>query len=224
MSNFVAGPSTQDVSEMQKLINLMNGQAESTYEPIRESAPVTVPAVASGNPDAAAMKKILENFYGAAGEAISEVVRESTHDRRLQEAMQTHRTDEGAIIGSWEVRVKITESAKNGAKVKMYDVLHPGTKSILFSDLVIFEAAHAIVRYLNKGLPTTHNKIVEIADLEEIYRRNRQDAIIFKKRYERCLELKEQAAGEVFEARYQKARAQAIVANDSIKTILDNIR
>lgn len=219
MNNIGVGPTAQDVNEMQKLINLMNGNAdEQTYEPVRQSAPV--PAVVTSDKDH--MKKILEGFYGAAGEAITEVVRESTHDRRLQEAMQTHRTDEGAIIGSWEVRVKITES--NGAKRKMYDVLHPGTKSTLFSDLVIFEAAHAIVRYLNKGLHTTHNKIVEIADLEEIYRRNRQDAIIFKKRYERCLELKETAAGEVFEARYHKARAQAIVANDSIKTILDNIR
>lgn len=223
MSNFAAGPSAVEVSEMQKLINLMNSDNQMEYEPARPSAPAPAASHSvSGNTDAAAMKKILESFYGAAGEAVNETVSVSNHDAGLREALQTQRTDEGAIIGSWEVRVKINESA--GTKRKVYDVRHPGSKEVLFNDLVIFEAAHAIVRYLNKGLATTHPKIVEIADLEEIYRRNRQDAMIFKKRYERCVELKETAAGEVFEARYQKARAQAIVANDSIKTILQNIR
>lgn len=222
----MTGPSQQDISEMARLINMMNGDgADQSYEPVRQPAPQSAPRapiVPNGNPDTLAMKSILESFYGAAGNALEEVHEVANHDRNLREALQTHRTDEGAIIGSWEVRVKVAES--NGAKRKFYDVRHPGTKETLFNDLVIFEAAHAIVRYLNKGLPTAHPKITEIADLEEIYRRNRQDAIIFKKRYERCVELKESAAGEVFEARYQKARAQAIVANDSIKTILDNIR
>lgn len=221
MSNFgPVGPSAQDVSAMQRLIDMMNGNDVSdSYvpEPVAQRAPV---APAS---DQAAMKNILESFYSAAGDALNETVEVAQqHDPRLMEALNTTRTDEGAIIGSWEVRVKVTESA--GAKRKMYDVMHPGTKDILFKDLVIFEAAHAIVRYLNKGLGTANPKITEIADLEEVYRRNRQDAVIFKKRYERCMELKEMAAGEVFEARYQKARAQAIVANDSIKTILANIR
>lgn len=221
MTNFGGmGPSAQEVNQMQRLIDLMNGNAVAE-EPVAQPK-ASAPSVPSGNPDAAAMKKILESFYSAADDAANETVEVSNHDSRLREAIQTQRTDEGAIIGAWEVRVKISESA--GSKRKFYDVMHPGSKEVVFSDLVIFEAAHAIVRYLNKGLPTTHPKITEIADLEEIYRRNRQDAIIFKKRFDRCMELKESAAGEVFEARYHKARAQAIVANDSIKTILDNIR
>jgi len=227
MSNFnPIGPSSQDISEMQKLINMMNGVEDSTPAPQPQAAPTRAaptasPQVVSSDKDA--MKAILESFNAAAGDALYETVEEAKkYDPRLLEAIQTKRTDEGAIIGAWEVRVKLTETL--GAERKMYDVMHPGTKEVLFQDLVVFEAAHAIVRYLNKGLVTTHPKITEIADLEEIYRRNRQDAVIFKKRYQRCVELKEMAAGEVFEARYHKARAQAIVANDSIRTILENIR
>lgn len=220
-------PSPEEVNSMKRLIELMNGDssadslAEAPHNLTETATPRTV--ATSGHPGADDMKRILESFYSVAGDAVADIVEVSTHDRTLREAMATKRTDEGAIIGSWEVRVRLQEST-SGSQRKSYDVLHAGTKSLLFKGLVIFEAAHAIVRYLNKGLANDHFKITEIADLEETYRRNRQDAIVFKKRYERCMELKEMAAGEVFEARYQKARAQAIVANDQIKTILDNIR
>lgn len=219
MNNYPTGPSSQDVSDMQRLIDVMNGKSDDVpmHRPAAAPTPTHVPTT-----DTHAMKKILESFYGAAGDAITELVDSAAYDPRLNEALNTKRTDEGAIIGSWEVRVHLVES--NGSSRKVYDVLHPGSKTVLFNKLVIFEAAHAIVRYLNKGLAPDHVKIVEIADLEEMYRRNRQDAVIFKKRFDRCLELKEEAAAEVFEARHQKARAQAIAANDSIKTILDNIR
>jgi hypothetical protein len=222
--NGPVGPSAEDVGNMKRLIELMNGGGDSYYEEPapRTAAPARAPSV-SGNSDASDMKRILESFYGAAGSAVQDVIETSAHDRDLREAMITTRTPQGVAIGAWEVRARLTEST-TGPQRKIYDVLQAGSTEKLFDGLVIFEAAHAIVRYLNKGLGTTHPKITEIADLEETYRRNRQDAVIFKKRYERCLELKEMAAGEVFEARYHKARAQAIVANDSIKTILENIR
>lgn len=216
------GPSAQEISEMQKLIMLMNGD-DSSPSVTNEVAPPAPRYSPAANPDVSAMKSILESFYGAAEDALTETVEVSNYDPRLKEALHTKRTNEGVQIGRWEVRVKLVES-QSAKPRKHYDVLNPTTGETLFSELVIFEAAHAIVRYLNKGLTSDHPKIQEIADLEEIYRRNRQDAMIFKKRFERCQELKEMAAGEVFEARHQKAKAQAIVANDSIKTILDNIR
>jgi hypothetical protein len=218
------GPSTQEINEMQKLIMLMNGE-DSSPSPIMEQAPQAPRYTPSSNADVSAMKSILESFYGAAEDALTETFEVSNYDPKLKEALHTKKTNEGVMIGRWEVRVKLVESqSRNQKPRKHYDVLNPATGETMFSELVIFEAAHAIVRYLNKGLTAEHPKIQEIADLEEIYRRNRQDAMIFKKRFERCQELKEMAAGEVFEARHQKARAQAIVANDSIKTILDNIR
>lgn len=221
----VVGPSLEEKQNMKRLIELMNGASDSDFEPQAGYAPEpqasTPRAATSGHPGTSDMTKILESFYAAAGDALEEVQEVANHDRDLREAMVTSRVPNGVAIGAWEVRARLAESSDSR---KIYDVLQAGGSEKLFTGLVIFEAAHAIVRYLNKGLHTSHAKITEIADLEEVYRRNRQDAVIFKKRFERCKELKEHAAGEVFEARYQRARAQAIVANDSIKTILDNIR
>jgi len=221
----MSAPSPKEIDSMKNLIMLMNESSdmvdyvEPSPAPRAAMAPVST---GPSSPDAGDMKRILEAFMGANEDAYGSLREEAETSPRLREAMQTRRTDHGVQIGGWEVRAKLNESA--GREVKTYDVLNANSKERLFDGLVILEAAHAIVRYLNKGLATDHNKITEIADLEEVYRRNRQDAAIFKKRYNRCVELKETAAGEVFEARYQKSRAQAIIANDQIKTILDNIR
>jgi hypothetical protein len=210
--------SANEVNDMQRLINAMNGNF--TEEPTRVASTArSAPAVVS---DAADMKKILESFYGAAGDALDTTQEVAHHDRNLKEAMHTHKTSTGVVIGSWEVRTSIMES--NGTKKKTYNVMHPGTKEVLFRDLFVGEAAHAIVRYLNKGLDTNHPKILEIADIEETFRRNRQDALVFKQRYQRCAELDESEASDVFSARHQRAKALAIVAQDQIKNILDNIR
>lgn len=218
-------PTAQDVNAMQNLINIMNAGVDFNDEPAKP-APLKAPQAKRPNvhsdPNVASMQAIMESFRDAAGDALDDVMEVAKHDRNLTEAMQTHATKTGAIIGAWEVRVHLSESTNS--KRKSYDVRQPVSGDVLFERLEIFEAAHAIVRYLNKGLHTTHPKITEIADLEEIYRRNRQDAVVFKKRYERCIELDQNAAAEVFEARHQKARAQAIIASDSIKSILDNIR
>lgn len=216
-------PSNGDISAMKDLLLRLNG--EETNQPqsnIVESASRKQQANFDNPVDLHNdMKNILNMFHGVSDDAAKMVVSEAKYDPVLREALVTKPTAEGAIIGSWEVRAKLAEGS---SKKKSYDVVNPVTNEKLFNDLVIFEAAHAIVRYLNKGVQPNNSKIEEIADLEELYRRNRQDAAVFKSRYNRCLELNETAAGEVFEARYQKAKAQAIVANDQIVSILKNIR
>jgi hypothetical protein len=203
------------VNDMHKLITLMNNNAE-LFES-NESEPNQIQRAAYVDQNTEDMKRILESFYSS----VDNVAQSAPSSPRLQEAINTSKTPTGVRIGTWEVRAKLHESKLDP---KTYSVSNAQTKEVLFADLVILEAAHAIVRYLNKGVDPKSVKINEIADLEETFRRNRQDASVFKKRYQRCIELKEEEAGSVFHARYQRAKAQAVVANDQIKTILDNIR
>jgi hypothetical protein len=102
--------------------------------------------------------------------------------------------------------------------------MNPMTKRVVAENLVILEAAHAIVKYLNKGLTFESTKIQEVIELEETFNRNRIDAARFKQRYERCMQLKETEAGDIFASRYQRARAQALAAQDEISGILESIR
>jgi hypothetical protein len=244
MANVPMLPSSQDISEMKRLRDIMNGsvpavrdnvlhgqysggstQRQSMYE---RRAPVVAPPVIpiggiAGREDVDAMRQILEKFHQAAGDTAEVLTEQAEFDVDIREAIQTKKTPNGAIIGKWEVRTSLEESS-SGKTRKLYTVANPSTREAVIENLVILEAARAIVRYLNKGLSFDHKKIQEVVELEETFNRNRKDAARFKQRYERCQQLKEKEAGDVFASRYQRARAQALSAQDQICSILESIR
>jgi hypothetical protein len=244
MANVPMIPSSQDISEMKRLREIMSGnmpavrddvirgnysgggsaprQNVSTRRPMVESYMPPIGGVA-GREEVDAMRRVLERFKEAAGETAEKLVEEASYNPQVREALQTRSTNTGAIIGKWEVKVSLEETA-NGKTRKLYSVMNPSSKKVVAENLVILEAAHAIVKYLNKGLTFESNKIQEVVELEETFNRNRIDAARFKQRYERCMQLKEKEAGDVFASRYQRARANALAAQDQICSILESIR
>lgn len=230
MSDFLPPgmPSRADVDSMARILRIMNGETVAP-EPVRMANGQTVqaPIYVTQGPtaaDTAAMAKILESFRSVTEEAHVSLREEATRSPRLQEAMATVETPTGVIIDKWEVRARVQESASSGKQRKIYDVVNPRTREVVAEKLVIYEAAFAIVRLLNKGLSASSGRVQEVLNLEETFHRNRQDAARFKQRFERCKSLGEKEAGDVFEARYQRARAEALVAHDQIKSLLESIR
>jgi hypothetical protein len=221
-------PSRADVDSMARILRIMNGETVEP-EPVRMHGGQTVnnPIVVTQGPtsaDTAAMAKILEAFRGATEDTAVSLREEAARSPRMQEAMATVATPTGAIIDKWEVRARVQESASSGKQRKIYDVMNPRTREVVAEKLVIYEAAFAIVRLLNKGHAANSSRVQEVLTLEETFHRNRQDAARFKQRFERCKSLGEKEAGDVFEARYQRARAEALVAHDQVKSILESIR
>jgi hypothetical protein len=245
MANVPMIPNSQDISEMKRLRDIMSGNVPAVRDDVirgnysgggnipRQNTAVRRPIAESYNPmpiggvagreEVDAMRRVLERFKNAAGETAERLVEEATYNPEVREALQTRSTDTGAIIGKWEVKVSLEETAK-GKTRKLYSVMNPMTKRVVAENLVILEAAHAIVKYLNKGLTFESTKIQEVIELEETFNRNRIDAARFKQRYERCMQLKETEAGDIFASRYQRARAQALAAQDEISGILESIR
>ncbi|AUZ94857.1 hypothetical protein FDI40_gp045 [Agrobacterium phage Atu_ph07] len=191
----------------------------------------------------AQMKKILEGFRGVTQDAVKEA-QNVVNTMRGDSSIETTKTDyhhqetnsvvdyysspvtsapkmENYSPNSFEVRSYLVE----GSNVrKEYDVVERYSSNTIVGKLVIKEAADAIVKYLQKGYPIQHEKINEILDHEEKYRRNRQDAVTFKQRYEKSTEAGEHSSAGVYESRFQVAKANAIMASDHIKSILANIR
>jgi hypothetical protein len=246
MANVPMIPNTQDISEMKRLRDIMSGNSPTVRDdvlrgnysgggngaprqnnagrrPITESYNTMPIGGVAGREDVDAMRQVLERFKQAAGDTVEKLVEEASYNPEVREALQTRSTSTGAIIGKWEVKVSLEETAK-GKTRKLYSVINPSTKKVVAENLVILEAAHAMVKYLNKGLPFENNKIQEVVELEETFNRNRIDAARFKQRYERCMQLKETEAGDVFASRYQRARALALAAQDQICSILESIR
>jgi hypothetical protein len=237
-------PSFQEVSEMKRLREIMSGNVPVVRDnvlkgqysgggsnhqniprhPLTERYQPSIPVGGvAGREEVDAMRQVLERFKQASGETAERLVEQAIFDVNIREAIETKPTANGAIIGKWEVRVSLEETS-SGKTRKLYSIVNPTTQDIVIENLVILEAAQAIVRYLNKGLKYHTSKVQEIVELEETFNRNRIDAARFKQRYERCMQLKEKEAGDVFASRFQRARAQALAAQDQICSILESIR
>jgi hypothetical protein len=223
----MSGPSIDDIEQMRRFRKIMESADASPTKPTTEnhsSSPKRVaPAVGLvGGNEQQAMKEILERLHRVAGDASYQLNEEASYDPEVREALHTLATPNGVMIGGWEVKISLDESSKNNRK--FYTVVNTTTKEIVSENLIIHEAALAIVKYLNKGYMADHVKIKEVLDLEETFNRNRMDAKIFKHRFNRCQQLDEQEASDVFASRYQTARANALAAQDQIQNIFKSTR
>ena len=118
----------------------------------------------------------------------------------------------------YEVRAKMEN------ELKVFAVYNKTTESIIKGGLEIREAAEAIVKCLQRGYDMDSKRVQEIIELEETFFRNRSDAARFKSRYETATKQEEYKSAEVYETRFQVAKANAMVAVDQIKSILASFR
>jgi hypothetical protein len=189
-------------------------EGSAPRQPIRESysPPPSYGSAYAGREDVDAMKNILEKLNALGGD-------EAPQQRApLREAAPAALSYVG--VDEWKVTTRLQES--NGKQTKTFDVARSG--EVFCEGLLLNEAAAAVVKFLNKGLGANSPKIQEVLDLEETYNRNRLDAQKIKARFNRCVELGESAAADVFRERHQIARANALSAQDEIKSIFESIR
>jgi predicted DNA-binding ArsR family transcriptional regulator len=220
-------PSAQDIAAMKKLRQIVEDgdakphvqQREMLVGHRQQKQPLQ-----TGRTDVDAMAEILHRFNNVSTGTATKLFEDSRNDSRLREALNTQEIDDGIRIGLYEVKVGLVESATGGVPQKAYHVVNSQTNEKLCDSLSMLEAAHAVVRYLNKGIPFSDSRIKHVMELEEAFTRNRMDAARFKYRYERCVALKEVQAGNVFADRFQVAKANALVALDQIRNILNSIR
>lgn len=219
------GPNQRDIAEMARLRAIMEGKSVPAIQdpiqahytggraPLRENY---IPPVYNGGgspsrEDVDAMKTLLEKLNHLSGE-------------EPKPAQLTERTTTAPLIssGSYEVIAMIKESS-SGKESRAYNVVD-GNRRDVVSDLLIKEAAQSIAKLMNKGLTLESSKVQEILELEEDYNRNRIEASKHKARFQRSSELGEAAAANVFKERFGVARANALAAQDQIKSILESIR
>lgn len=224
--------SRADVDSMKRMMQIMNGAsgsnvpAQHTHQahysggyagtppprkPVYESAPPAYNAF-PGREDVDAMKRILEVMNELDG----------PQQAPQRQAITESYSAPAAVASSaeWSIRTNLVES--NGKESKTYDVVQ-GNHAFV-EGLVVADAARSLARLLNRGYTAENPRVQEVLDLEETYNRHRLDAARIKGRYNRCVELGEDAAAAVFRERHQVARAEALAIQDQLKSILESIR
>lgn len=232
------GPSRQDVDSMRRLRSIMEtGPATDNRSRIHEGvhsggqyrqpqqpAPSTSAYMGGYAPaDVQGMKSTLEKFYAAQGgkESYKELERSKKPISSLTES--TSYTESRSSNSTFEARTRLEET-KSGKTRKRYDVVDVSNKQITFEDFSNKETAEALAKFFNRGLTESDKKVREVLELEEDFNRCRADAMKFKNHYNRSIELGEEEAGAVFAKKFRTAKAEALAAQESIKSINDSIR
>lgn len=178
--------------------------------------------IGPGSEDVKGMKKVLEAFYRAGGEVAEDIATKATVDPIYEEYLAVAPERNAIRVGKkYEIRVREIESI--GGDKKVYDIVEIKNNETLTSDLFLYEAAYAIVKYLNKGENILSAKIREIAALEQCYANLRQDAGLFKKRIREAIQTKNETKIALFEDRFDKAKNDALQIKSKIRKITEQI-
>ena len=161
------------MSNFMRALNVENTSSASLREPEGARADTRAP-VRSDSRATYEMKTILERFHAAAGDAVGKLNEDATYDRDLREALVTERTVHGSRIGNWEIRVR-----EDGSR-KFYDVVQIDGSVCIASDLLLYEAAHGLVRILNSGGKVNSYETINLLRAEQDYASALNDAVLYK--------------------------------------------
>jgi hypothetical protein len=208
-----------DVEEMERFRAIVEGFGSAPDS----TTPVQNCAIQTANGPDKDMKRFVQiisdatisKITTAAQTATKQLLTEAANNPELAEALETTPTADGVKIGKWQIRAKLDESKKR----KYFDVFHSTTNQTIAKGLFLYEAALALVRYLNKGKPINSSEIRQILALEEQYAAARTKALQYKITSLRALKSKDLIKSEVFENRYDVAVANALVLEENIRHI-----
>lgn len=175
----------------------------------------------SNDADMVRFVSIIDDLYGSPKEAAKKLMEASIDNTEIAEAIDTRVTDNGVQIGKWQIRVRTDES--KGKPKKYFDVRHSVSKQVVAKNLYLYEAALALVRYLNKGLPINSSEIVSLLSLERNYHAHRVDALTHKIGRIKAEKRGDSDKAFVLENRYGVSVAKARKLEEQIKKIADSI-
>lgn len=152
-----------------------------------------------------AMKDILERFHNVASDSVT-----------VMESKERNVLSRKNISTGREWKVVVNEDTLD----TNYDIINTKANKSYFSNIKTLRATDLIIEHLEQKKPINSQNIFKILDLDETFRRNRSDAIQFKKRWKKCVEQKRYGKADIYEARYQKSKQQALDAKRELKRMV----
>lgn len=232
----MSAPIQSDINEMDRLMKIANGEISASTKPepkILENGQEAI--VLSNVPDKAAMAKIMENFSSTTGiksfknihdvgeRVMKKVVRQSSTDHRLKNALMTSMTNNGLKIGDWEIRKTLREGLTKKEEV-VYHIRNANTGKRIKASLMILESAKIIIQLLNSGASMDNKQIQEVASLELEYHRLREKALHEKCSWYRAKKINDEFKMDLYSAKFDAAKATALYTKECIKNIYYRMR
>lgn len=213
--------SLQEQQAMARLLAIMNGQ---TPPPLSENTTDTkTPFVELAGPgqiteqDKTAMKQILLKLDQAVSNTSASIVNESTQNARIQEALVTRPINQGVRIGIYKIEQHLDESRVAGKQY--YNVINSVSNHVVANELSLYEAAHALVRYLNNGKFFNSPEIIQLLEAERSYTGHKIDAVRYHRMMQRAIKNQDHNKAHLMETRKQASMDRAMASKHQIKNI-----
>lgn len=168
-----------------------------------------------------AMKRVLENLNSAGSTALREVVAESKMDDELHTYLNSSMTGKVKVGNVFEITTREIDSLRG--KKKVYDIHNAATGEVITNDLFLYEAAYAIVKYLNQGHNILSKEIRQVVKLEQDYAAARTDAGMFRIRYNENLKKGDKSKTQLYEARFSDSRDKALSIKNELVKIAESL-
>jgi len=162
--------------------------------------------------------KSFKNIQDVGQNVMKQVVKESTFDRKLKNALITSKTDDGLKIGVWEIRKSLREGLTKKEEV-VYHIKNTATGEQVRASFMVLESAKAIIQLLSAGALMDNEQIREIASLEIEYHRLRERALHEKVCWHRAKKVNDEFKMDLYEAKFDAAKSKALYTKELIKNI-----
>lgn len=223
-----------DVNEMDRFMKILKGDLSEATKPepkMLENGEEAI--VLSKNPtrqDIGSMAKIMENFAATTGvksfknlhdsgqKVMKRVVKQSSNDRQLKDALMTSISNNGMKIGKWEIRKVLREGLTKREEV-VYHVRNIDSGKKVCASLMVLESAKAIIRILGTGASIDDTQIQKIASLEVEYHRLREQALHEKISWHRAKKNNDEFRMDLYEAKFDAAKSRALYTKEKIRNI-----
>lgn len=164
--------------------------------------------------------EIITELYNTPTNAVEKLIEASSDNPEIAEALNTTKLDDGIIIGKWKICARLVGSGKK--QRKQFDIINTLTKKTVVKMLCIYEAALAIVRYLNNGKHISSQEIQNVLQLEKSFYAHRTDSINYNINMIRALKRNDEEKAFVLETRKKDAIVKALQLEKEIQCLADS--
>ena len=217
-----------DKAAMARILALMNGAgsaspsraAHSAYP--SGSAPVELAGAGQvTRHDVNAMAQVLQRLNSVVNQVSTDLIMESQTTPEIAEALNTTANADGVKIGLYQIRQNLDESLLTNKQ--NFSVINKLTGETIAHELGLYEAAHALVKMLNKGKFVNSPPIRELLEAEASYTAQKIHAARYNKLIKRSRAAGEDIKADLYESRKQKAMDMAMLAKATVKKIYSNL-
>lgn len=218
--------SSQERDAMARLLQIMNGEKPTAHMQIHENHNHTHSMELPGagvvtTQEVQAMADVLRRLNNVVDATHTQMMQESRTDHHLQEALITEETPHGVKIGVYQIQQH--QDATRLAGTQYYSVVNKHTGETLAHELSLYEAAHGLVKLLNKGQFINSSSVRELLEAESAYTSQRIDAVRHHRSQKTAQRKADPMRAQLMESRKQAALDRALQAKTQVRKIYNRL-